>query len=417
MKCWRCREKIPDNARFCPFCQANLSQPDRGQIIRRIKRSIGKKAVPIVLGVVLIGGAAVGGIAIFSGDSDKKPEKNKTEASDVKENDNTSSEADEKKPDVSAESDAVSQAEKALADYIAETITYDECVALLKGLKSDNDQASSDAITSKLGMADLIKNSRSEFAKAEKAATEGQFSDAILAYQKVISDDPKYYQLAQDKIKETADLYKDSLNSDADAKVKDKDFRGAVDAMNAAQYIFASDANFVNECEAHKDKIYALWIAYEASIGNFFDNDGAVLVALEQNKSGIPTDADHMIDTGIAVEKSKYIDAVNAKRGTQMQQVDSITKLADSKAKLLMASDDDGLSFDVSDELEAVFPAWMEWKASKIKGYPNAEQAVASLDASSGEFDPDFGYIGVGLAFDKESKTLTWYVLTVSDKE
>lgn len=416
MKCWRCREKIPDNARFCPFCQANLSQPDRGQIMRRIKRSIGKKAVPIVLGVALIGGAAVGGIAIFSGDSDKKPEKNKTEASDVKKNDNTSSEADEKKPDVSAESDVISQAEKALADYIAETITYDECAALLKGLKSDDDQASADAVTSKLGMADLIKNSRSEFAKAEKAVADGQFSDAILAYQKVISDDPKYYQLAQDKIKETADLYKDSLNSDAEAKVKDKDFRGAVDAMSAAQYIFANDANFVSACEDRKTKIYALWIAYEAQIGNFFDNDGAALLALEQN-AVTSLDADSIIAMGIATEKSKYIDAVNAKRGSQMQAVDSIMKIADSKAELLMASDDDGLSFDVSDELEAVFPAWMEWKASKIKGYPNAEQAVASLDASSGEFNPDFGYIGVGLAFDKESKTLTWYVLTVSDKE
>lgn len=293
MICSKCGKELPENARFCTSCgnaidndvtmkldadniliQKNLenmqqhmdystqspnainvasTQKTSAQMavpaqLKKKKKKKGKKIVILVciLILLLVGGGCA--FILYKMNLPVNKAENAFSSGDLDAALEYIEEIDNEDDLENVQKRAYAYAEEIKNNYINEVEGVDYVTAssaldrLYNEVLYDNED-----ILAMIELVDRINTSRVAFASAEKFKEAGRYSDAIAEYAKVIEEDMAYYQLAQQSMTDTIELYRtDSLNT---AKVYEEsgEYTLARDVLKDALVVLPNDSELISE--------------------------------------------------------------------------------------------------------------------------------------------------------------------------
>ncbi len=312
--------------------------------------------------------------------------------------------------------------QEAMVDaYLNETLSYEKVQKDLTALCDLEDAEIRDAAADSLADLEKVKACRDVYGQAEASLKAGEYEAAIAAFRSVTEDDPTYYALAQEQIEETTVLHQASLKESAEVFFQEGSYAEAVTKLDNAAVVYAEDGTYVEECRALMGEYVQEWITLQSNAGNYFDEDGAALLALTyENVLPEGLDADMVIADGVIHERVQLLllyNEVRAELGlSDLAYNEAVTQVAQQQAEAMVESTDG--SVDEPDRLlDDAGVDWKRWSTTKMNSINTAQTAIEAYGGEYGgygEFKREYSTIGIGIAFDRETLQCSWYVLSIN---
>lgn len=223
MDCPKCGTSLRDDAVFCGQCGKKIGVESSGGLKEK-KTIIGLTTGGVLIAVGIWVYLSVGPMNHFK-NAVKSNEY--TKASDIYHQ--------EIKGDADKEKEALAfvqeQLKGTLADFKSGTLSYDDAKAKLQTIEEiaiDSDEAKKDE-----QQIDSLQDSRVASKKMKEFIQSKKYADAIQEFKKMIPGDPEYAD-AQKQIAQIKTDYKQATLKDANAKINQKQYKPALDALNDA---------------------------------------------------------------------------------------------------------------------------------------------------------------------------------------
>ncbi len=433
MRCEYCRRKIPDRAKFCPFCntpvrRAEITAPPPAAPEASGGTEKAKANVVLILIMLLLVVVFALLLLLFFSDLFKSGNKSDAESSL-----SAGREDDDEEEEDYTEPEGVDEAlylelEDAVQEYIAESITYEEAVAIMADLKAEEqDAAFQSLVTDSEERIAVIYESRQQFLAAEEARDEGSYQTALNAYAQVSAEDSVYYAQAQEAIEETLEEFKSSYLEEAEALAQQSEYQAAVNVLAEAELVFADAEDFLEESTAAREDCLTAWLEEEAGRGHYFGENSAVKIAERINEQFPETmtqaDVSQVILDGEAYEREQLYEQIciqRSARGVSPISYDtSLEAIADIRASQLLSYGDVDSVEEPTDLLASYGISYEWWGATKLLGdsYTSAVEVMNlwyAQQEQNYEYEDACTALGVGISYDADTGILAWYVLTIA---
>lgn len=415
MKCPQCKHKIPEKAKFCPYCREKI-----------VKKHL-KISNKLLLGFALLQVFIIAVIALNAYmKSDKfvlyllKEQKYAEATEKINQNSNL-----QDSPEIY---NYISQSVKDNeSEYIDENIDYLKAEGFLDNFREINMDNVSEIITNSDNLMKKIFDSRIEFNNGESELKKGDYENAVKYYQNVVKEDTEYYnksknqiEFAENKIEEEIEKAKNSALELANTFENEQSYRDAINQLQNAEVEFGSDNDFVKQCKDKEKNYFDEWIENIKQENNYFGNESMVAIATEFKD--IFSDEqliDDFINEGQNFEKENFIKLLNEKRSESAGLKKSNDINIDIAQKLLenpIENNEEERSL-INDNLDNNFAQWKQWVSFKPYGYNSAEEILNENVSEDSDFNDlysdTYNYIDVAMKYNKDDKTCYWYIILI----
>ncbi len=455
ISCPKCTRSIPDTAKYCPYCQAEVivseSMISDSKKLNKSKR----KRIFMLLLIIIILLIILAALAIWiylRSDFRVEQELQNGNYSQAVALINNNEDIEENDEILDATKESL---EQIYQSYLNEEATYDKTIQQIDIFAEANSSIIQSLAADYRERVDLLHNSRQAYEAAEAAYAVQDYTNALTNYYMVGAEDERYYALVQDKIQVVTQEYKQSELDAAKKYADQRLYAQAIERLTGTEAVFQSDSEYVDQCETLRIEYIADWVDAQREKKLYFSGDknieGAVYIACLYNLSELDPDFDleGLIEEGTSYEEEMLCVRINAQRRKMgydaLERNASFADVAGAVSAygIKKARDEEDLSsFHVNDtyligKLDSLFPAWNNVKHTALIGYSSAKNIFEGDDTfygnkdklpseyknqakyqenpylAYGEFQKDkMKYLGVGMEFDQETMQCYWVVLT-----
>lgn len=298
----------------------------------------------------------------------------------------------------------IQQAEGIFRQYFMEEISYEDAENAIKNFP----EIESDEISKILSDMTDILHSREAYQAGQQAVDSGNYKEAVGCFKNVIEKDTNYYRLAQSESKLAVSEYKTNEKEKAEETALSGNYGDAYLKLRTLAEEFPDDKLLVDECTDKQKKYMDEWINVQRQYGNYFQEDGAVVLAYSYQYFNMDGGIDSLLQEAYSHEREQLINMLNQKRAElgyePMNSNDGLIIRAEGDARLIKEGREDEIYSDYN----------IYFYRAK-----NAENAMGNYVQIEGigEFVENTKSIGVGILFDEEEMTCIWVVLTASETD
>ena len=308
-------------------------------------------------------------------------------------------------PETISEEEILQQTEEIFKQYFTEEISYEDAVQAVNSLA----ETESEEISHLISDMTAILHSREAYQVGKEAMTSQNYQMAIDSFANVIEKDTNYYKLAQSESQLALSEYKSSQKKKAEELALSGNYGDAYLMLRETIQNFSDDDLFVGECMDKQKKYMDEWINAQRQSGNYFGENGAVMLAYSYQYFSMDGGLDGLLQEAYQYECERLINLLNAKRAElgyePMINNDGLVIRAKGDAQLIKEKRYDEIYSDYN----------INYYCAKNAENVMEEQYV-QLEGI-GEFVENSKSIGVGILFDEEEMTCIWVVLTASETD
>lgn len=457
IKCPRCKALNPNNAEYCSSCQLPLKNSIQSllkvcpkcrkiyksdveyctkcqcELIEKAKSKSNIVILSLIIGVIFIACIIIVSINIYPAQSFEKviQKENSTALVEIFELHPELLDSDKNKEIYN--NFIILRANK----YINDEISYDEISQDFQNFTTINnhliDSSILDTTTENYNTIKSVYTSRLAFDDAEFSYDNQDYQLAEQQYSEVITQDKKYYNIAQEKLQEINEL-KNSYLSQSNEKSKNGDYEGSIEILTNALTYFGYDEkyndlyhekiieNVVNQSDylMKKSKYFsyngengAFNLVYSYLNEEYYTNNPT----LEEKLYNIVNESE-LSELTLAeknlglINKSKVLDRC---ADTSAKDYYNDSSIQDNNSYILdLCKNDDGvqnlLSNIVSDGQINV--ALISDFAMTAEDFSNVSREKLDLYSNY-----TWHYTGIGRYFDKENKSFSWAIIIIYELE
>lgn len=299
---------------------------------------------------------------------------------------------------------ALEIAESICKQYYYEEIPYEEAENRINEL-AENDK---EKFSSFINRINELKNSRDEYQSGMEMLEKKCFDNALYHFSNVSENDNYYYKLAQ----AYSIVAEDECITDQKETAEEYMLSGEYDkAYYTLQRLIDENPDnefLITECMDQQKKYMDAWIDSQREIGNYFGDNGAVILAYTYDYFNMDGGIEMLLQEAYQHERETLIQFLNQKREElgyeSMTSNDGLLLRAEGNAQLIK----EGRNSEVYTEYNIY-----TYRAK------NAEDAMSNYTQIEGigEFAQNSRSIGIGILFDEESMDCIWVILTASQKD
>lgn len=303
------------------------------------------------------------------------------------------------------EDDVISEAQKNLKNYINDEISYDDAKAVFDGLP----EIENEVMNGILADFQAVFSSNESFQKGNELYELGNYKEAIDNFNNVIEADKNNYQSAQALSSLALEKYKMSRKQQAEEAYMSEDYKKAYMDITELAEEFPDDSFLGSECEEKQKDYIKSWIEYQRQNGNYFGEEGAVVLAFSYNFFDIDDGIDALKQEGYDYEREQLFSMINSKRAEQLEypQIETSTVLqdiAESTAEIRLSTGEDpdtGYNQNFSDAVNA--------QGVMDSTFLNYRDCAPFYESSH--------YAGIGIRFNEQEMNLLWVILSAMEDE